>query len=250
MENKKIEQLKDQVEAKREEISKLETTKEASKQELEDLTEALKQAEWQAKLDIIDTEIAPLFREVKEKENEFSRGINQFVEKLKPKMQDLNSIFMTIESLKGKMKDIETTLLHDGDRVKLQKTFKLKYDEIANEIEVEEKIPKYLAIIKYINSNLGLQEKMDKLFFRTRDNLSPSAFQIYSSVVDRGKQKPFRVRESDLLKFSQISETRIIDARDKLAQSLDELKNNSLITYERKGDFYNIQVARDSTERR
>ncbi|MFQ5887598.1 MAG: hypothetical protein ACE5HY_02755 [Candidatus Hydrothermarchaeales archaeon] len=220
--------------------------KEASTQELEELSEALKEAQWQAKLKIIDTEIAPLFREVKEKENEVNRGTNQFVEELIPKVQDLNKMFMAIESLKGRIRDIEARLSQDGDRIELQKTFKLKYEEIANEIEVEEKPPNYFAIVKYINSNLGLQEKMHKLLFRTRDDLSPLAYEVYSFIEDRGKQKPLRVRESDLLRSSGISETRIIDARDKLARCLDELKNNSLIIYERKGDFYNIEVAREA----
>ncbi len=244
MANKKIEELQEKIKAKKEEISKLETKKEGSKQELEDLTEAFTEAEWQAKLKIIDTEIAPLFREVKQKESEVNRGINQFVEELIPKIQDINNTFMTIESLNGKIRDTETKLSQNGNRVNLQKTFKLKYEEIANEIEVEEKNPKHFAIIKYINSNLALQEKMDKLLFQTRDNLSPSAFQIYSSIADQGKQKTLRIRESDLLKSPGISKTRIIEARDELAQCLEELKTNSLLTYEKRGDFYSIQVAR------
>lgn len=244
MVNEKIEELQENIKAKREEISGFEAKKEASTKKLEELSEALKKAEWQEKLEIIDTEIAPLFREVKEKENEITREINQFVEELRPRVQGLNKSFMKIESLKGKLKDIETGLLQDGDRAKLEKTFKLKYEEIANEIEVEEKNQKYLAIVKYINSNLGLQEKMDKLLFQTRDNLSPSAFQIYSSIADQGRRKALQIRESDLLKSSGISATRIIEARDELARCIEELKTNSLITYERAGDFYNIQVAR------
>ncbi len=244
MVNEKIEELQENIKTKREEISGFEEKKEASTQELEKLSEALKEAEWQAKMEIIDSEIAPIFREVKEKENEFTRGINQFVEEIIPKVQGLNQMFMTIESLKRKIKDIETRLLQDGDRVQLQKTFKLKYEEIANEIVVEEKNPKYLAIVKYINSNLGLQEKMDKLLFQTRDNLSAPAFQVYSAIVDRGKRKALRIRESDLLKSSGISATRIIEARDELARCIEELKTNSLLTYEKEGDFYSIQVAR------
>lgn len=244
MANKKIEELQERIKAKKKELSGFETKKEENKQELEHLTEALAEAEWQAKLRIIDTEIAPLFREVKQKENEVNRGINQFVEELIPKIQDINKSFITIESLNGKIKDIETRLSQNGDRVKLQKTFKLKHEEIADEIEVEEKKPKHFAIIKYINSNLALQEKMDKLLFQTRDNLSTSASQIYSSIADQGKQKTLRIRESDLLKSPGISKTRIIEARDELAQCLEELKTNSLLTYEKTGDFYNIQVAR------
>lgn len=244
MVNEKIEELQENIKTKREEISGFEAKKEASTKKLEELSEALKKAEWQAKLEIIDTEIAPLIRKIKEKENEFTRGINQFVEELIPKVQGLNQMFMTTESLKIKVKDIETKLLQDGDRVQLQNTFKLKYEEIANEVEVEEKNPKYLAIVKYINSNLGLQEEMDKLRFQTHDNLSPSAFQIYSSIADQGRRKTLRIRESDLLKSSGISATRIIEAREELARCIEELKTNSLLTYEKEGDLYNIQVAR------
>ena len=244
MSDSKVAELKKKVEAQKEEISKLEGEKEATTQKLEELNEALKEAEWQEKLRVIDTEIDPLFRKAKEKENEITREISQFVEELRPRLQGINEIFLTIEGLKGKLKEIEIRLLQNGDRVKLQKTFNLKYEEIAEEIGVEEKNPKYLAIVKYINSNLGLQEKMDKVLFQTRDNLSASAFEVYSVIADKGKHKPLRIRESDLLRFSRISETRIIEARDKLTQCLEEMKTNSLVTYERDGDFYNIQVAR------
>lgn len=244
MSDKKAAELRKRVEVQKEDLSSLEAKKTEGTQKLKELNEALKEAEWQAKLEVIDTKIAPLFREVLEKESEIAREINQFIKELRPGVLGINEIFTTIQGLKGEIKDIESGLVQNGDRAKLEKTFKLKYEEIGKESEVEEKNGKYFAIVKYINSNLGLQEKMDKLPFQTRDNLSGPAFQVYSVVLDRGKQKPLRVRESDLLKLARISEKRIIDARDRLGQYLEELKTNSLITYERVGDSYNIQVAR------
>lgn len=49
-----------------------------------------------------------------------------------------------------------------------------------------------------------------------------------------------KVRESDLMRIAKISSVRIIEARDELEKSLNELKENNLITYE-KHDRYIIR---------
>lgn len=50
-----------------------------------------------------------------------------------------------------------------------------------------------------------------------------------------------KVREPDLIRLSKVPAIRIIEARDELEKSLNELKGHNLITYEKQGDRYIIR---------
>ena len=50
-----------------------------------------------------------------------------------------------------------------------------------------------------------------------------------------------KVREPDLIRLSKVPAVRIIEARDEVEKSLNELKEHNLISYEKQGDRYIIR---------
>lgn len=50
-----------------------------------------------------------------------------------------------------------------------------------------------------------------------------------------------KVREPDLIRLSKVPAIRIIEARDELEKSLNELKEHNLIACEKQGDKYIIK---------
>lgn len=74
----------------------------------------------------------------------------------------------------------------------------------------------------------------------TRLNLSSYAQNIFDELK-RHADRILKVREDDLMRLSKVQLVRIIEAREKLKKTLNELKEHDLIAYEKKGDRYIIK---------
>lgn len=70
--------------------------------------------------------------------------------------------------------------------------------------------------------------------------LSSYARNIFDEL-ERHADRILKVREDDLMRLSKVQLVRIIEAREELKKTLNELKEHDLIVYEKKGDRYIIK---------
>lgn len=241
-----IEDLTAQIEAKKQEIEAkerdLQAQLEKEGQTLQDMEAALKEARWQEKLEKVDKELGPFYREQRKKEDEISQAINKVFNEAAKDVEKVNLMFKDLQELKKKISGVETQLIRSDDNhdVKVKETIEFKKAEIAREIEVAEEVKGGISLVREVNIALGIQDESDEeLFGRVVNRLPIYAQNIYDEVR-RAAGKPVRARCAELIRAARIPDPRIIRAREELKKSLEVLTKKELVAYEEQGDTFII----------
>ena len=236
------EDLKTQIEAKKQEIAQkekdLQAQLEKEREILQEKEIALKEARWQEKLERADKELAHFFREERKKEDEINRAINKVFKKAAKDVEKINLTLKELEELKKKISNAETQLIRSDDDqdVKIKEAIEFKKAEITREIEVTEEVKGGISLVREVNVALGIQDESDEELFGRVVNRLPIYAQNICDEVKRAGGRPVKTKSDELIRVARIPDPRIIKAREELEKNLDILVAKDFITYETEGE--------------
>ena len=229
--------LATQLEVKQDELAgtatTLQTQIELTQKEIAQLEEALKEAQWQEKLERVEKELVPLYRDEREQENKINRDVNALFKRTYKSVEKLNRSFKELEESRGKRTDIEKGLTRGSQGRQMRDAIEFKKAEVIRQVAVTDQQEGGASLIRTVNTELGIRESEE--LGRGVIRLPIYARNIYEEVRRAGG-RPLRVKWDELIRVAAIPEPRIIKAREELEKNLEVLRERGRILYEEEGD--------------
>ena len=243
--SEKVESLKAKVEEKRRELETavggLKTHIEAKNEEIDQMGKALEEAQWEERLEKVERELGPFYRQEGEMEDEVNREINKLFNKASKNVEKINRGFKDLKELKKKISNLEKELIQNsGDgNSQIRQAVEFKRAEVIREVEVTPQIKGSSSLVKVVNNAMGM-EPGGALVGSGFNGLPRYAQNIYDEMrLSRGK--PVSARVDEWIRVARIPEPRIIRAREELNKSLEVLSKKGLIDYEEEGDVLTVR---------
>ncbi|MDA2929112.1 hypothetical protein MYX84_04040 [Acidobacteria bacterium AH-259-O06] len=233
----RVKNLETQLEVKQDELAgtetNLQTQIELTQKEIARLEQALKEAQWQEKLERVEKQLVQLYREERKQEDKINGDVNALFHKTAKIVEKMNRGFKDLEELRGKRSDIERGLIKGSQDRQMRDAIEFKKAEVIREVGVTEQLEGGTSLIRTVNVELGIQEseELGKAVIR----LPIYARNIYEEVRRAGG-RPLRTRWDELIRVARIPEPRIIRAREELNKNLEVLREKGRIVYEEEGD--------------
>jgi len=245
--SEKVESLKAKVEEKRRELETavggLKTHIDTKNEEIDQMGKALEEAQWEERLEKVERELGPFYRQEGEMEDEVNREINKLFNKASKNVEKINRGFKDLKELKKKISNLEKELIQNsGDgNSQIRQAVEFKRAEVIREVEVTPQIGGGSSLVKAVNIATGIEQERGGLFSSGFNVLPRYAQSIYDEIrLSRGK--PVSARIDEWIRVAGIPEPRIIKAREELDKSLEILKKKGLLEYEKvEGDTLKVR---------
>lgn len=243
----KVESLKAKMEEKKRELeaaeSDLKLKIEAKKKEIEKMEKALEEAQWEERLEKVEGELGPFYREEGEKEDKINGEINKLFNNASKNVEKINLMFKDLKQLKKKISNLEKELIQKSgdDNSRMRQAVEFKKAEVIREIEVTPQIRGGSSLVKTVNIAMGREEELEgDLFGSAFNELSIYAQNIYDEIrLSRGR--PVNAKVDEWIRVARIPEPRIIKAREELKKNLEILRKKGLIEYEEEEDALTVR---------
>ena len=243
----KIAALKAEFESKRQEFKTSETALvgkvESWKEQLGEIEERLRAAEWEAALETVETELKPLYGRERKTEAEIARCANDLFTAARKAADRINDLEGDVARLRQEIRSSEDRLIQAApqDEDTLKEALAAKRAEAAGDLEVADYADGARALLRHLKVMAGHGDAESELFARTFGEVPAPIRNIYRAVT--GSRNRLRIREDRLLMMSGITEPRIVLAREQLAAHLEQMRKQGLIRYDQEGDTYRIYKA-------
>lgn len=243
----KIAALRDEFESKRQQFKKNEAALvgevEAWKEQIGDLEERLRGAEWEAAGETVETQLKPLYERERKAEAEIARSANDLFAAARKAADRINDLENELARLRREIRSSEDQLIqaapHNEDTLK--QALAAKRVEAARDLEVADYAEGARALLRHLKVMAGHGDVESELFARTFGEVPAPIRNIYRAVT--GSRNRLRIREDRLLMMSGITEPRIVLAREQLGAHLEQMRKQGLIRYDQEGDTYWIYKA-------
>ncbi len=238
----KVESLKAKMEEKKRELgateTDLKTQLEAKKKEIEKMEKALEEAQWEERLETVESELVSFYRKEREKEDEINGEINRLFNNASKNVEKINLRFKDLKELKKKISNLEKELIQESgdDNSRMRQAVEFKRAEVIREIEITPQIRGGSSLVKAVNIAMGTEEELEGDLLGSGFNGLPIYAQNIYDEIRLSRSKPVNARIDEWIRVARIPEPRIIKAREELKKNLEILRKKGLIEYEEEED--------------
>lgn len=244
-----IEGLEKQLEAKQEELTgtevRLKTQAELTGKDIEQIQDALKEARWEEKLERVEKELVPLYREEREKEDKINRDVKALFNRTCKHVEKMNQGFKELEEIRERVSDIQKDLMRSkrGPDRQMRDAIEFTKAEVIREVPVTEQLEGGASLLRTVNIEIGIRDNVDDAWGKGFVRLPTYARNILEEVR-RAAGRPVRATQDEMIRLAAIPDPRIIKAREELNKNMEILREKGLIVYDQEGDTL---IVRDNT---